>query len=381
MSISPIITFKGGICELDASVTPNAVKPRPTPGYIYLYSEDDLVHFCWRPRSAPIDEPELDLVMVPSDGTFTPYKPTSAQTPSNPDRPTNGRIYVLKFASSSQRYLFWLQSRSQHEQGNPAWFSARDLKLGQIVNTLLQGEDIDVQDAIDSLPRDEGGNDGGDDDETMEDVEGTDHSPERPRHGGSGGAGPGATGGDIREEGQESREGGADGGRAAAGSDPSSVIQNFLHSLQGDSQQETADSQYTTLADLLSPSSTLPFLESADENTLNRLLSSLPESLQLLSKQNADAPVERIGVDRKRDALRKVLRSPQFAQSLGSLTMAIRDGGLPSISDALKIPVQNGGFMRRGGVPLGGGEAVKAFVEGVRQQVEGSQKADSMETD
>lgn len=151
--------------------------------------------------------------------------------------------------------------------------------------------------------------------------------------------------------------------------------------MQGDNQQETADSQYATLADLLSPSSTLPFLESADENTLNRLLSSLPESLQLLSKQNADAPVERIGVDRKRDALRKVLRSPQFAQSLGSLTMAIRDGGLPSISDALKIPVQNGGFMRRGGVPLGGGEAVKAFVEGVRQQVEDSQKADSMETD
>ncbi|EZF31270.1 Adhesion regulating molecule [Trichophyton interdigitale] len=382
MSIAPIITFKGGICELDTSVTPNAVKARPTPGYIYLYSEDDLVHFCWRPRSAPIDQPELDLVMVPSDGTFTPYKPTSAQRPSNPERPTNGRIYVLKFASSSQRHLFWLQSRSQHEQGNPAWFSARDLKLGQIVNTLLQGEDIDVQDAIDSLPRGDGGNDGGDDDETMEDVEGTDHSPERRRHGGSGGAGPGATGGDIREEGQESREGGADGGRAAAGSDPSSVVQNFLQSLQSNnSQQETTESPYTTLADLLSTPSTLPFLESADESTLNQLLSSLPESLQLLSKQNNNAPVERINVDKKRNALRKVLRSPQFAQSLGSLTMAIRDGGLPSISDALKIPVQNGGFMRRGGVPLGGGEAVKAFVEGVRQQVEDNQKGDSMETD
>jgi hypothetical protein len=150
--------------------------------------------------------------MVPSDGTFTPYKPTSIENPTNPDRPTNGRIYVLKFLSSSQRHMFYLQSKSQHERGNPAWFSSRDLKLGQIVNTLLQGEDVDVQAAIANLPRDEGG-DGGDDDETMEDVEGTGHDAEH-RLGASGGAGPDATGGDVREEGEESREGGADGGRA-----------------------------------------------------------------------------------------------------------------------------------------------------------------------
>lgn len=186
------------------------MKPKPTPGYIYLYSEDDLVHFCWRPRSASLDEPELDLVMVPSDGTFTPYKPSDASTPSNPEKPTNGRVYVLKFSSSSQRHLFWLQSRSQHREGDPAWFSARDLKLGQIVNTLLQGEEVDVEEAIASLPRDEGGS-GGDEDATMEDV--ADQAPEHHR-GGSGGAGPGATGGDVREEGQEAREGGADGGRA-----------------------------------------------------------------------------------------------------------------------------------------------------------------------
>lgn len=148
--------------------------------------------------------------MVPSDGTFTPYKPSDASTPSNPEKPTNGRIYVLKFSSSSQRHLFYLQSRSQHQDGDPAWFSTRDLKLGQIVNTLLQGEDVNVEETMANLPGDQGGP-GGDEDETMEDV------PERgPEHhrGGSGGAGAGATGGDIREEGQESREGGADGGRA-----------------------------------------------------------------------------------------------------------------------------------------------------------------------
>jgi 26S proteasome regulatory subunit N13 len=147
--------------------------------------------------------------MIEQDGTFKPYEPTNA--PNNWNKP-QGRIYVLKFSSSSTKYFFYLQSRSQHENGAPAWFSARDRKLGQIVNTLLQGEEIDVQAEIANIPADESGP-GGDDDETMEDVEGHGH-PDEHHRGGSGGAGPGATGGDIREEGQGSREGGADGGRA-----------------------------------------------------------------------------------------------------------------------------------------------------------------------
>ncbi|KAK2760732.1 hypothetical protein FQN54_001968 [Arachnomyces sp. PD_36] len=380
MSIAPIITFKAGNCELDTSTSPPTVKPKPTPGYIYLYSEDDLVHFCWRPRSASLSEPELDLVMVPSDGTFTPYKPTDASTPSNPEKPTNGRVYVLKFSSSSQRYLFWLQSRSQHENGDPAWFSARDLKLGQIVNTLLQGEDVDVEEAIASLPRDQGP--GGDEDETMEDV--ADQGPEHHR-GGSGGAGPGATGGDVRQEGEESREGGADGGRAAAmSSNPSSVVQDLLRSLQGNQnvQSDTHENQFTTLADLLPPSSTLPLIETAEPQTVDNLLSFLPPSLLLLAQNNDDIStidtnpeaaqnaLKALSLQQKKDILQRVLRSPQLTQSLGSLTVALRDGGLPSISEALNIKLENGGFMRRGGVPLGGGDAVQAFLEGVKRHVE-----------
>lgn len=151
--------------------------------------------------------------MFPEDCTFKPYRPTSSQSPSNPAKPTNGRVYVLKFDSSSDRHFFWLQSRSQHQSRDPAWFSARDLKLGETVNSLLQGEEIDVQAAISSVPPDQGGADGDEDeDATMEDVEGTGF--DQTHQGGSGGAGPGATGGDVREEGQGAREGGADGGRA-----------------------------------------------------------------------------------------------------------------------------------------------------------------------
>lgn len=147
--------------------------------------------------------------MVPEDGSFVPYEPAGKA-------PTNGRIYALKFSSSSQRYLFYLQSQSQHENGDLSWFSPRDVRLGEIVNSLLQGEEVDMEQELANLPRGpSGGSGGGDDDETMEDVEGVDHDTSHNHGGGSsGGAGPGATGGDIREEGQGSRDGGADGGRA-----------------------------------------------------------------------------------------------------------------------------------------------------------------------
>ena len=186
---------------------------------------------------------------------------------------------------------------------------------------------------------------------------------------------------------------------SATTSDASSVIQNLLNSLGGTQQGQggAQEKLFTSLADLLTPASTIPLVESADAKTVDHMLSFLPPVLLLFAQEvddaalaepnaeTAQAALQALSLEQKKAILQKVLRSPQFSQSLSSLTVALRDGGLPSISEALRIPVQNGGFMRRGGVPLGGGNAVESFLEGVRSLVEdGGRKesaGDSMQTE
>ena len=133
---------------------------------------------------------------------------TPSHTPQK--SPLKGRVFVLKFSSSSEKHFFWLQSREQ-PAGDPSRFSTRDLKLGQIVDNLLQGGELDTSE-VTALRNVDGEGGGGDGDTAMEDAPGGGDVGEGP--GGSGGAGAGATGGDVREEGEEAREGGADGARA-----------------------------------------------------------------------------------------------------------------------------------------------------------------------
>ena len=127
-------------------------------------------------------------------------------------------------------------------------------------------------------------------------------------------------------------------------------------------------------------------IDVASTEYLDSLLSFLPPSVIALAvnpsrdSKTEPSPAEvesakaSMPLEDKRMLLRKVLRSPQFHQSLGTLTMALRDGGLPSIADALGIHVQNGGYIQQGSVPMGGGQAVEAFVEGVKRAARESQK-------
>lgn len=140
----------------------------------------------------------------------------------------------------------------------------------------------------------------------------------------------------------------------------------------GPSRQGAQQKLFTTLQDLLTPASTVAWIDAASEDTLDEMLQFLPPNLASLARDEGhdDSPATTLDLKAKKDLVRRVLRSPQFSQSLASLTFALRDGGLPSIGEALNISLQNGGYMRRGGVPLGGGEAVEAFLNGVKELVE-----------
>ena len=168
----------------------------------------------------------------------------------------------------------------------------------------------------------------------------------------------------------------------------SEAVRNFLQSLGGQAGsgaqgQQSAEKPFPYLNHLLPTNITVPLIESASEDFMDSLLSYLPQSVIVLASGSSEydgtsepsaAAVESakssLSTEDKRSLLKKVMRSPQFSQALATLTSALRDGGLPSIADALGVQVENGGYFQGGSMPLGGGQAVEAFVEGVKKTVQ-----------
>uniref|UniRef100_A0A1E1X4Y9 Proteasomal ubiquitin receptor ADRM1 homolog n=1 Tax=Amblyomma aureolatum TaxID=187763 RepID=A0A1E1X4Y9_9ACAR len=75
----------------------NMVHPDKRKGTVYVHqSEDSLMHFCWKDRTTGAVED--DLIIFPDDAEFK--KVTQC---------TTGRVYVLKFKSSSRRCFYWMQ--------------------------------------------------------------------------------------------------------------------------------------------------------------------------------------------------------------------------------------------------------------------------------
>ncbi|KAK6742381.1 hypothetical protein RB195_009944 [Necator americanus] len=94
-----LIEFKAGRSFLQpaAAVNKKKVVADKTKGLVFIkQSNDQLMHFCWKNREtgAIVD----DLIIFPGDTEFKEVK-------GCPD----GKVYMLKFKTSDERRLFWIQ--------------------------------------------------------------------------------------------------------------------------------------------------------------------------------------------------------------------------------------------------------------------------------
>lgn len=187
--------------------------------------------------------------------------------------------------------------------------------------------------------------------------------------------------------------------RAASGNDVSAIVADFVKSLGGNNlggasgSASRSSEPYTTLLDLLWPSHTIPTVDQGSEELINALVAQLPTTPFLLEAEvddvdqidpNSDTAqmvVQSLDLDQKKDVLKRILRAPQLRGALSSLTEALKTGALPTVSQALKLDVENGGYMRGGAMPLGGHDAVKAFMDGVKKTVENEDEEEEEEDD
>ncbi|XP_033152614.1 proteasomal ubiquitin receptor ADRM1 homolog isoform X1 [Drosophila mauritiana] len=90
---SNLVEFRAGRMNMVGKM----VHPDPRKGLVYMTQSDDgLMHFCWKDRTS--GKVEDDLIVFPDDFEY-----------KRVDQCKTGRVYVLKFKSSTRRMFFWMQ--------------------------------------------------------------------------------------------------------------------------------------------------------------------------------------------------------------------------------------------------------------------------------
>ncbi|XP_055709269.1 proteasomal ubiquitin receptor ADRM1 homolog [Phlebotomus papatasi] len=88
-----LVEFRAGRMNMVGKM----VHPDNRKGLVYVYQSDDgLIHFCWKDRTT--GNTEDDLIIFPDDCEFKKI-----------EQCTSGRVYLLKFKSSSRKLFFWMQ--------------------------------------------------------------------------------------------------------------------------------------------------------------------------------------------------------------------------------------------------------------------------------
>jgi 26S proteasome regulatory subunit N13 len=95
MPAQTLLSFRAGKLARETESS-DTIVPDLRKGYIQLVSEEELLHFQWKERSA--SAPEDDLIIFPEDARFVRVSEA-----------TDGRVYMLRFESSKAKHFFWMQ--------------------------------------------------------------------------------------------------------------------------------------------------------------------------------------------------------------------------------------------------------------------------------
>ncbi|KAF7726899.1 adhesion regulating molecule 1 [Apophysomyces ossiformis] len=307
MSLFPIaqrqqypVQFNAGKCTREG----NILKPDLRKGMVYM--EQDLIIF----------PDEAELVRVPEC--------------------TTGRVYLLRFKTSHQKFFFWMQSKND----------GKDEENVRRVNQLIN----DPLSAMDDHHTSSGG-------DAMMDYDNQNNMNRVPQQlfqllqtaGGPGGSVPTTTpaggdgpvdrpadiaGADLHEVSTPSGEGQQNNQPGAGSINPEQL--NQLGNILSEVRTSEEDRPAIQLSDVLSPEALAPLLN--DPEICSSLFPFLPENAQ-------HTPQE----------VRQVVQNPQFQQALHSLTAALQSGQLGPLLSQL-------------GLDPAAGTDVESFLRAIEEQ-------------
>ncbi|KNC97374.1 uncharacterized protein SPPG_07301 [Spizellomyces punctatus DAOM BR117] len=274
-----LVEFRAGKCTREGTL----VKPDTRKGLIYMNQGDDsLMHFYWKDRRTGAVED--DLIIFPEEADFVKVSQS------------NGRVYVLKFKSSSQKLFFWMQEPK----------SDKDEELARKVNNLINNPPAPGQDPMEN---------------------------------------------DLLQVLQQSaRNAGSSEGATTPSSASASAqleqIRDVLANIRvSDAEAESAGD----LAHALNPDTVGPILN--NPNISSALFPNLP---QIANRSPAE--------------IQALMDSPEFTQSVQSLSAALRSGQLAPLLQQL--------------APGSDMEALQTFLQSVQDRINQDQSGgDSMDTD
>jgi len=283
----------------------NFVDSEATLGEITITEGDDgLVHFNWINRQTRT--PELDLIIFPSDASFVRVN----QSPG-------GRMYVLKFSSSDQRYFFWFQD--PHVGAFESY--ARN------INGLLDDPEYIVDHEADAAGM----------------SQNTAASTATPGASSSSAAQPSAINQPPPDRLAELR----------------ALVANLPQTSSGGSDVPSGMPDFA-LSDILSPSALAPLFSSASPEVLQAIFPTLPSDLPI-----PPSP----------DVLRRVVESPPFQAQVRALDRALRTGLVGGLVVGLGLTEEAGLGIR----PFL--DAIREQARRRKEARDAAGQEDSMETD